>query len=43
LEAAGLIQIAREGKFHFLSLRPGILESLASTLESLSPTACPSR
>jgi ArsR family transcriptional regulator len=43
LEAAGLIQIAREGKFHFLSLRPGILQSLASTLESLSPTACPSR
>lgn len=43
LEAAGLIQVAREGKFHFLSLRPGVLESLASTLESLSPTACPNR
>ena len=43
LEAAGLIQIAREGKFHFLSMQPGVLESLASTLESLSPGACPSR
>ncbi len=43
LEAAGLIQIAREGRFHFFSLRPGVLESLASTLESLSPTGCPSR
>ena len=27
LESAGLIQVAREGKFHFLSLKPGVLES----------------
>jgi ArsR family transcriptional regulator, arsenate/arsenite/antimonite-responsive transcriptional repressor len=43
LESAGLIQVAREGKFHFLSLKPGVLESLASTLESLSPGNCNSR
>jgi ArsR family transcriptional regulator len=43
LESAGLIQVAREGKFHFLSLKPGVLESLASTLESLSPGNCASR
>jgi len=43
LESAGLIQVAREGKFHFLSLKAGVLESLASTLESLSPGNCSSR
>jgi ArsR family transcriptional regulator len=43
LESAGLIQVAREGKFHFLSLKPGVLESLASNLESLSPGNCNSR
>ena len=41
LEAAGLIQIQREGKFHFLSLRPGILEALVATLSSLTPANCP--
>jgi ArsR family transcriptional regulator len=40
LESAGLITIACEGKFHFLSIKPGVLESLATTLESLTPVAC---
>lgn len=35
LEAAGLINVRREGKFHFLSLRPGVLESLAASLSAL--------
>jgi ArsR family transcriptional regulator len=43
LESAGLILIRREGKFHFLSIKPGVLEALAANLQSLSPTACPAR
>ena len=35
LEAAGLINIRREGKFHYMSLRPGVLDSLAATLSAL--------
>lgn len=40
LEAAGLIDIRREGKFHYMTLRPGVLESLASTLSALETTPC---
>jgi len=40
LETAGLISIRREGKFHFMSLRPGVLESLASTLSALEQVPC---
>jgi len=43
LESAGLILIRREGKFHFLSIKPGILEALAASLQALSPTSCPIR
>ena len=40
LENAGLIQVRREGKFHFLSLRPAALDALIANLELLRPTAC---
>ena len=40
LETAGLIRVQREGKYHMLSLEPGVLEALAATLQSLG-AACP--
>jgi ArsR family transcriptional regulator, arsenate/arsenite/antimonite-responsive transcriptional repressor len=41
LETAGIISIRREGRFHYLSLRPGVLEALAASLSALEPRACP--
>ena len=43
LQTSGLIDVRREVKFHFLSIKPGVLESLAAQLQALSPTSCPTR
>jgi ArsR family transcriptional regulator, arsenate/arsenite/antimonite-responsive transcriptional repressor len=43
LQSSGLIDVCREGKFAFLSIKPGVLEALSSYLQSLSPTVCPTR
>jgi ArsR family transcriptional regulator len=43
LQTSGLIDVRREGKFHFLSMKPGVLDALAAHLQSLSPGSCPPR
>ena len=43
LQTSGLIDVRREGKFAFLSVRPGVLEALSAYLQSLSPDSCPNR
>lgn len=43
LQASGLIDVRREGKFAFLSIKPGVLEALSLYLQSLSPDAYPPR
>lgn len=43
LENAGLIDVRREGKYHFLTLRPGVLEAAAATLGSLAQPASDKR
>ena len=40
LENAGLIHIEHEGKFHFLSLKPGVLDALIATLDGLARPSC---
>jgi len=41
LQTAGLIDVRREGKFAYLTLRPGVLESVAGSLAALEPGNCP--
>lgn len=43
LQTSGLIDVRREGKFHFLSIKPGVLEAIAAHLQSLNSASFPAR
>ncbi len=40
LETAGLIAVRREGKFHFMSVRPEALDALIASLAQLRQENC---
>jgi len=43
LEQAGLIEVRREGKFAYLSVRRGVLQLLAENLSALGSESCANR
>ena len=43
LQSSGLIDVRREGKFAFLTIKPNVLEALGSYLQSLGPASCANR
>ena len=40
LESAGLIAVRREGKFHYMSVRPEALDALIASLARLRQESC---